>query len=92
VAFSKLETFILSHSRNVNLYVEFEDVDNVTEILSSLKDMSVRIFDVEISKQSDSESQFPNAILTLRLPPKTSHTKAIATIAQISSVRAIKEL
>jgi hypothetical protein len=54
--------------------------------------MSVRIFDVEISKQSDSESQFPNAILTLRLPPKTSHTKAIATIAQISSVRAIKEL
>ncbi|MBQ8141368.1 MAG: MgtC/SapB family protein [Clostridia bacterium] len=92
ILFSKLERVILSRSRNVNIYVEFEDTDNVVEIISKLKDMGVRIFDVEITKAKYSETKYPNAIFSLQLPKKTPHTHIFTAISEIDSIRAIEEL
>lgn len=92
IVFSKLESFILSHSRNVNMFVEFETIDDVSVILSTLKEENVKIFDVEITKAKNSDSSFPSAILSLKLPRKTSHAMIMASIAQIDNIRDIEEL
>ncbi len=93
IVFSKLEHFILSHSRNVNIYVEFESIDNVAHIATKLKEQEVRIFDVEITKPKSSEgNKTPSAIFSIKMPKKKSHAVIIASIAQLDGIRAIEEL
>jgi putative Mg2+ transporter-C (MgtC) family protein len=70
--FSKLEAFILSHSRNINLYVEFERADDLTKITERLRAKNVRIYDVEFVKAKQADNKYPSAIFALQLPKKTS--------------------
>ena len=92
IVFSRLERLILSHSRNVNIYVEFENTDDISYIIEKIKSHQVRIFDVELTKAKYSETHYPNAIFSLKLPKKTSHTVVMTAIAEIESVRSIEEL
>ena len=92
IVFSKLEKFIMSHSRNINIYVEFEDNDDVIKIISKLKEINVRIFDVEAEKARNSDVGRPNAIFSLILPKKTPHTAIFAALSTIDSISSVQEL
>ena len=92
VLLSKVESFILARSRNVNMYIEFENLDDVALIVSTFKENDVKVFDVEISKQKPSKDSYPNAIFSLLLPKKKSHASVLAIIAQLDTVRTIEEL
>ena len=92
VFFTRFESFILSHSRNINLFVEFEDIDDVSHIIEKIKEQNVRIFDVELTKAKYSETKYPNAIFSLRLPKKMPHASLVTVIASINTVRSIEEL
>ena len=92
ISFSKLEQWILSHSRNVTIYVEFEHTDDIASIISNLKAKDIRIFDVEITKAKNSESKFPNAIISLQIPKKMPHTDIFSSVTEIDTVRTIEEL
>ena len=90
--FSKLEALILSHTRNINLYVEFDKTGDLTKITSCLHERGVRIYDVELSKTKQSGSKYPGAIFSLKLPKKLSHAAIVTEIATIGEVRMIEEL
>ena len=90
--FSKLEALILSRSRNINLYVEFENTDDLTKIMELLREKSVRIYDVEFIKAKHSDSNCPAAVLSLQLPKKTSHAVTVTALAAIETIRTIEEL
>ena len=92
VIFSKLETFILSHTRNVNLYVEMEHAEDISAVIRKIKGQEVRIYDVEISKGSSSSGDYPNAVFSLQLPKKKSHTLVMTAIAEVENVRTIEEI
>ena len=88
--FSKFESFILSHSRNVNIYVEFEHADDLSAIIEKIKDQEVRIFDIELTKAKG--EAYPNAIFSLQLPKRRSHAYVMTAIAEIDTVRTIEEV
>lgn len=90
VVFSRLENFILAHSRNVNLYVEFEHTDDLSAIIERIKAQEVRIFDIELNKAKG--EGYPNAIFSLKLPKRKSHTFVMAAIAEVDGVRSIEEI
>ena len=92
VVFTRIESFILSHSKNINLFIEFEDTEDLSRIIERIKSKNVRIFDVEITKGKYSESKYPNAIFSLRLPKKLSHSALVTEIASVEAVRMIEEL
>ena len=92
MVFSRIEQFILSHSKNINLFVEFENIDDIPNIIEKIKIHNVKIFDVEVTKAKYSENHYPNAIFSLRLPKKTTHTAVLAAIAEVEAVRSIEEL
>ena len=92
VVFSKLEAIILARSRNINICVEYESVDDITQIIATIRDQDIRIFDVEITKAKYSENKYPSAIFSLQLPKKTPHTAIMTAIAEIDAVRSIEEL
>ena len=90
VVFSKLESFILSHSRNVNIYVEFENADDLSTIIARIKEQGVRIFDIELTKAKG--GTYPNAIFSLQLPKRRSHAYVMTAIAEIDTVRTMEEV
>ena len=92
VVFSKIEHFILEKSRNMNIYVEFEHTDDIAEIVSKLKKMGVRIFDVELSKAIASETKYPSAIITMRIPKKIPHTDVFSVVSEVEAIRTIEEI
>lgn len=92
VLFTRIESFILSHSRNINLFIEFEDTEDISAIIEKIRSKDVRIFDVEITKGKYTESKYPNAIFSLRLPKKLAHSALVTEIASINAVRMIEEL
>ena len=90
VVFSKLEAFILARSRNVNIFVEFEHADDLSEIIERIKEQEVRIFDIELTKAKG--DTYPNAIFSLQLPKRKSHAYVMTAIAEVDSVRNIEEV
>jgi putative Mg2+ transporter-C (MgtC) family protein len=92
VIFSKLETVILAHTRDVNLYVELEHAEDISSVIQRIKALEVRIYDVEISKGSSTSGVYPSAILSLQLPKKKSHTLIMTAIAENENVRIIEEV
>ena len=93
IFFSKLEAIILSRSRNINLYIEFESIDDLSKIMEQLKALNVRIFDVELSKPKPTEDMaYPRAIFTLQLQKKQSHMSFMTAVAQVDAVRRIEEV
>ncbi len=90
VVFSKLERLILSRARNINLYIEFEHMDDLSGIVEKIRDQQIRVFDVEITKAKG--GAYPNAILSLQLPKKKPHTAVMTAIAEVETVRTIEEI
>ena len=92
VILSRFERFILSRSRNINIYVEFEDINDLSDVIEKIKLYDTRIFDVEVTKAKYSETKYPNAIFTLKLSKKVTHTAIMTAISEIDAVRSIEEL
>ena len=91
VAFTRVERVIMACSRNINLYVEFANVDDVGSIISTIKAQDIRIFDVEIRKAKgvgDNQS----AVFSVRLPKRMSHATVMTVLANLEHVRSIEEL
>ena len=92
ILFTKIESFVLTRSRNINLYIEFENSDDIVDIIAKIKSVGVRIFDVEITKAKYAENKIPNAIISMRLPKKMPHTQVFSLVTEIESIRSIEEL
>lgn len=92
VVLPRLERIIFSRSRNVTIYVEYENSDDMVDIISKLKSINVRIFDIEIEKARKSENKYPNALFSVQLPKGIPHTSIFTSISTIEGIRAIEEL
>ena len=91
IVFSRLERFIVSRVRNINLYIEFEHVDDLGLIIKAIKDKDIRIFDVEMRK-SKQEHGVQSAVFSVRLPKHMQHTEIMTALADVKNVRTIEEL
>ncbi len=91
VLFSRLEHVMFAKTRNVNLYVEFEHIDCVSQIIGALNKNNITVYDVDISKAT-SEDPSDRAVFSLRLPKKMSHDEAITIVAEQDKVRSVEEL
>ena len=78
---------------NINdLHGKFENTDDISKIIERIRLKGVRIFDIEITKAKNSETKYPNAIFSLRLPKKLPHSALVTDIASLEVVRIIEEL
>jgi putative Mg2+ transporter-C (MgtC) family protein len=87
-----LEGRIMSTARNMNIYIEFSETDDIGETIEKLKKLNVKIFDIEITKIRSSDGLLPSAILFIRLPRKAKHSDVMAAISSISGIQSVEEL
>lgn len=93
MAFPALEELTVANGRNMNIYVEFERLDDITEIIRHIKKQQIKVMEVDVDREKTrGVQQRPNAILTLRLPCRQSHTAILAEVARLQRVCAIEEI
>ena len=85
-----LETYIIENARNMNIYVEFESIDDIGAILAQVKAQEVQIYSVELHRGR--EEKRPSATLFVRLHQRRTHERVLAGIAELESVYVIEEL
>ena len=78
--------------RNVELYVEYENVSDLRGIIATLKNLLVQIYDVEMNNGAEQKLQGPNVVLTVRYPEYMRHERVMASVAEVPGVRVVEEL
>ena len=92
ILLSRLDWFLLSHAKNINIYVEYTEVDNLTEIMSEIKRQKISIVDVEVAKARGETEHRISAILTLQIPRRVSQNDVLSAILRLDGVRDVEEL
>lgn len=88
IFFVKFEYWILVNSRNLNIYVEYEDNENLDNIIRLIKGYRIVIIDLEITKSGNNSC----AIFQLQLPKKISHDKIMTAISSAEGIVSVEEL
>lgn len=89
---SKVDAFILSNSKNVNVYVEYDTDDTLAKIMNELKIRDVQIVDFEITKTSTESNAHISAIFALQLTKKMPQNRVLTALSKIDGVRDVEEL
>lgn len=87
-----LEEVIIERSRNINIYVEFRSIADMGEILKTIKDQDINIFDMDIHHGREQIVQKPNAVLYLRMPHRVPHHELITLLSDLDEVYTVKEI
>lgn len=90
--FGYVENMIVKHSRNMNLLVHFETLNDVSVLIENIKSGGNVVYDVELNRGKESEGTYPSAIFSIKLARRVSHASVMMSIAGIDSVRSIFEL
>ena len=92
IILSKLDWFLISNVRTINVYVEYGDPDNLTDIIAKLKEKGVRILDIEITKNKLESDVHISAILSLKLEKRGQNDAVLQMLSKSEGVRAVEEL
>lgn len=91
--FPLIEDKLVSETRNLNLFVEFDDINDLGELAAKIKELNVEIFDIDVEKTAHTwSSQRPNAVLELRLPQGGQRAQLLAELSGCHGVRAMEEV
>lgn len=92
VLLSKIEWYISSKAKNINIYIEYTETESIAEIAEEIKKMGVGIVDIEITRAKSAEGPMMSAIFALQLGNKLKRNQVLAKISEITGVLSIEEL
>ena len=87
-----IEAAIVENARNMNIYVEFQSLDDVGAIINRIKLLGIQIFEVDIDRGSENRFRHPSAVFTIRLQKQQPHTVVLTAISELETVFAIEEI
>lgn len=90
--FSKFEYKMLDSSRDVNIYIEYSNAECLSEIITYLKELNIKILDIEITKSATEGKRNPCAIFSLQLNKKTKLETILSDLTKINDVISVEEL
>ncbi len=90
--FPYIETAIVENARNMNIYLEFDSLDDIGSIIGCIKSMDTHIYEVDIDRGHQSQYLRPNATISLRLNKRKTHAKLILALSKLECVYTIDEI
>lgn len=88
----KIEMTLVERSRNMDFYVEVTKMEGIHQVINTLKQWDVQIYDVDITNGERSKQEFPNGVFSIRLGKGQPHTEVIARLSHLETVSIIKEI
>ena len=92
VVLHRLDNFMLSKSKVLDVYIEFGKAALITSVLDNLKQNDLKIDAIEMVKPSYGSEAYAAAIMTLRLRQKKLRIDVIARISQIEGIVFAEEI
>lgn len=90
--FSKLERLILRRSPEMNLYIRYDDAESMERILNYLRDNSIKVLSMEITREKGSANHKATAIFLLRLDKKISRKDLPDNLNALEGVASVEVL
>ncbi len=87
-----IETAILNKSRNMLIYLETENVVQLSGIINFIKREDIRVYSLEIDKDRMEHVNSISALLDIRLPLHLYHAELIAALSTLDGVITIDEV
>lgn len=86
------DSMVREMSRNIDVYIEIDSLDNIGELLRTVKEQGAGIYEIEIEKKENGNQVNPAAILSMKLKKKQTHANMLAVIAGLEFVYALEEI
>ena len=87
-----IDTAIVSQSRNMNIYVEFNSLDDVGKIIGRIKEQGAQIYEVDIIRDRAELAWHPCAVFSIRLNKQRAHGQMMMSIYELEDVYTIDEV
>lgn len=89
----RLDKYVQSHSKVINIYVEVEDMNALTNLLRYLKSEEVVVSDLEVQRISSIEGmQEMSAMMTLTLCQRCPHKITLGELDKLEGIRFLEEI
>lgn len=92
VVLHRLDNYILSKSKVMDIYVEFSNTVSISSVIDSIKSFEIQIDGLEIVKPTYDTNAQMAAVLTIRLKQKKVKVDIIAKICGLEGVRFAEEI
>jgi putative Mg2+ transporter-C (MgtC) family protein len=89
---SKLEYFIMSSAKRMNIYVEFDSAGMLDRLVERLEGKGIRVIDIEFTKQRTVSGERCSAVLTLIFKKRQKHENILSEMTQFDGVYSVEEL
>ena len=90
--FPVIENDMVDKSRNMNIYMELYSAANINFVLDKLKNMGVKIYEVDLENHFEMEKHCFAVVMALRLPKKMRHAKLLSEISGVRGVLKLDEI
>jgi len=87
-----VEAFFIENARNMNIYVEFQSMDDVKGVIDCLKSNRAQIYEIELEHGNAKTMKNPNGIFTVRLEQRTRHSSILAEISGLNNIHMVDEI
>lgn len=88
----RIEEFMMERARNMNIYIEFESMKQVGEIIVMIKSLGADIYGVDIGRGKKKLMEHHHAVFSIRLAKAVSHMKVLSELAKMEQIYAIDEV
>ena len=86
-----IENMMVERAPFLNIYVEFESLDNIGAIIGRIKEQNSQILDVEIDHGRGEGYGNPSAVFSLRLPRHQPHSDVLVSVSGLGCVYTVEE-
>lgn len=90
--FPSIEYRCLNNSPNMNIYIEFDGLRNIHQIITEIKSKNIDIYEVELIDHKQSLTDNPAALFTLFMYRKENHENIIGALSELDYVLRIDEI
>ncbi len=90
--FARLEYWIMDNAPEINLYMEYADKACLERVLKLYREWNLTVLNMEITRDSSSETHNACAIFSLRLHRKSNARKILAELSQVEGMVSVEEL
>lgn len=90
--FPEIDRYFLNNSANMNIYLEFDELGHIHQILTDIKQLDVQIWEVDIIDEKESAARRPAAVFFLHLRKRQNHEQIVAFLSDLDHVLQIEEI
>lgn len=88
----RIEGYFIGRCRNMNLYIEFSAMEDVSRVIGRLKEEEIDIFEMDFHQGHEERLQNPSLVVILRMRRRISHTQLMASLMELECVRLVEEI